>query len=429
MSPAATQQQQGPGPGQLFRVPRYTTQKRFVLDANNTAIATTLNAGSTVQAQTTKLDQLDILRNLLVQVSLTEVYTPGSGKTITQSTLFPYTWLGEVSVQFESAFKTFRQPGVLAFVMQGYRPTVNPKGVATLTRAGSNTQSDATSYTTAALTPTPSNNGLTGPNVTDATSPLNLAIEIPLAYEFDVYYELDAQGNPIGQVQRAIVSPQYMAATTRSVRPIVNYNAAMLAQTGGAAIQAPATIASTDATSTFAGVATLNIWRDGWFAPDSPAKMPPIYQWQYSRDYITQATSGQSSVIIPLDADPAGQGQILSLIAFVWDPTLNSGIGGVTPASAIAGVELLFGSHLDIAADTIFSNSYRWLQQHGILLPPGWFGWDLALDESGRITNEFALNTLITAGCQVRITFVSGSAPASTATVYVGLEMLKKVSS
>lgn len=425
----ATQTQNQPGPGSAFRVPRYTTQRHFVLDANNTALATTLSASSQVQAATTKLDQLDILKNLLLRFDITETYTPGGGQTLTQSTLFPYTWLGEVSVQFESAFKTFRQPGVLAFVMQGYRPTMNPKGAGVLTRSGSNYQSDSTSYVTSALTPNVQNNNLTGPNVSNATTPLHLALEVPLAYEFDIYWELDKNGNPLGAVQRAIVSPQYMAATTRSVRPIVNYNAALLSQTGGAANMTPTTKAAADNTSTFSGTATLNIWRDGWFAPDNPAQMPPIYGWQYSRDYITQPTSGQSQVIIPLDADPAGQGQILSLIAFVWDPALNSGIGGVTPASAYTSVELLFGSRLQIFYDDVSTNAYRWGQRHGIQLPPGWFGWDLALDDSGRITNEFALNTLITAGCQVRITYVSGSAPSSNSTVYVGLEMLKAVTS
>ncbi len=422
-------QNNGPAPGALFRVPKLTTQRRFIPDANNSGIVTTLAAGSAMNAQTAALDRLDILRSLLFQIVIEEDYTEGMGETITESPLFPYNFVGEIDVQFESAFKTFRQPGFIAAVMQQYRPIIGWKGPGMLTNGGVNAQQS--SIVTSAWNQPLADSGLLGDSITDATSPLNLMFEVPLAFEFDLYWELDKAGNPLGQgpIPRAIVSPQYMSGTTRNVRPSVQYNPAMLVGAAGQALNSPANIDAMDVTSAFAGEAELSIWRDGWFAPSSLVNVPPIYRWQYSRDFITIPTNGQGAFTVPLDSDPAGQGQILSLILCVWDPALNSGAGGMVDLDDVATVELLFGSALQLANDNIAVNAYKWLEQHGSLLPPGFFGWDLALDESYRLTNEFALNTLVTAGCQVRVSYNSGSAPSSNSTCYVGLEMLKAVSS
>jgi hypothetical protein len=66
---------------------------------------------------------------------------------------------------------------------------------------------------------------------------------------------------------------------------------------------------------------------------------------------------------------------------------------------------------------------------HGSTLPLDVFGFDLMLTEDGRLTNENALNTLVQAGAQLRITYVNGQAPAAGSTIYVGIEALKKVGS
>lgn len=429
MSPKAdATQNKGPAPGQLFRVPKFSTQKRFIADANNSAIGTTLSATSQAPINTTALDRLDILKTLLVVINIAETYT-NTGGTQAASPLFPYNWVQSLDVQFESAFKTFRQPGIIAAIMQSYRPTYGWKGVGMLTDNGANAQQGF--QPTAALNPSLTALGLMGASVTQATTPLNLVFEIPLAFEFDIYWELDKAGNPLTAVPstRTIVSPQYMSGTTRNVKPSIMLNPGMVNNVSGGAFNAPVTKASGDATSTFTGSATTNIFRDGWFAPGDLASVPPIYRWQYSRDFLALPTAGQSQVVVPLDSDPAGQGQILSLFAFVWDPALVSGAGNIVPLTQVATVELLFGSQLNMYKDTIPTNAFRWLQGHGQLLPTGCFGWDLALDDSGRLTNEFALNTLTTAGCQVRVTYNSGQAPSSNSTIYVGLEMLKAVSS
>jgi hypothetical protein len=153
-----------------------------------------------------------------------------------------------------------------------------------------------------------------------------------------------------------------------------------------------------------------------------------VYGWQYSRDYVFWPTSGLSTVNIPLVNEEQGQGQILSIIGFTWDPAGASGYGGVVPLSSYSSINLNFSSNLPIYQDTPQTNQYRWLMKHGKLLPSGFFGWDLAMTEDGKLTNEEALNTLITAGVQVSQHFTSGSQGGATSTTYVGLEMLKAVS-
>ena len=72
-------------------------------------------------------------------------------------------------------------------------------------------------------------------------------------------------------------------------------------------------------------------------------------------------------------------------------------------------------------------NMVEWSDLHGFVLPTGFFGWDLAMTREGLLTNEFALNSLVQAGTQVRLTFATGSVPAAGSTLYLAIETLKKV--
>jgi hypothetical protein len=185
----------------------------------------------------------------------------------------------------------------------------------------------------------------------------------------------------------------------------------------------------TDTTSVFSGTVKASWFRDAWIPSKNPLTEPPGRMWQYSRDYIAYQTGGGAISPIPLDDQVPGQGQILSLILVTYDPALNGGVGGITPYSAYTTVELLYGSSVQIFQDTPQTNLYRWGIAHGTVLPNGYLGFDLMLTEDGRLTNENALNTLVTAGTQLRVSWVAGSVPSSSATVFVGLEVLKKVGS
>jgi hypothetical protein len=246
-----------------------------------------------------------------------------------------------------------------------------------------------------------------------------------VSMQFDRYYELDLQGNPVAPcIQRAIVSPQYMAATTRSVTPTIQFNSMLLPSGTGNAFNTPVTWVS--GAPTFSGTATVKVRRDGWF-PASTVSTPPVYGWQYARDWFSYPLSGQTQVTIPLDVSTVGQGQILSVVIVCWDPSLNAGNGGVIIPGNMGELDILFGSNLLLYQDTPQSLAYRWLLQHGMLPPQGVLGWDFALTNDGLITNEMALNTLVTAGVQARLNF--NSAPGASAVAYIGMEMLKAVSS
>ncbi len=422
-------QGQGPAPGQYFRWPGVSARSKFVADSNNGEIVTTLSQGSQVNAQTIKLDNLDVVRSLLWVITYAGTWTVGESKSLTDSPYFPANLLQELSIQFESSFKTFRLPGILAAAMQSYRPGMSgPNSAAQFLQFG---QQPANWQDLITNNPNQEDSLLLDDSVTNATTSMVLTYEVPVAMKFDRYWELTDMGVPAGPpIADAIVSPMYMAANTRNVTPKLLYCPGLTSEDllGGGV-----SIASDDTTSTFSGTATANLYRDAWY-PASMAASPPVYGWQYSRDYVFWPTSGQGTINIPLVSEEQGQGQILSICGFTWDPAGASGYGAPVPLSSYntdplnPGIRLNFSSKLPIYQDTPITNQYRWLTKHPDLLPPGFFGWDLAMTEDGKLTNEEALNTLITAGVQVSLSFNSGSAPGSTATTYIGLEMLKAVS-
>lgn len=431
-APAGGQQQLQPG--DFFRWPGRGARPRRVEETGPCAPGTsvTLSQQSSVNAGFQKFQTLDIDRGFLLELQFTTTWTAGSGKTLTLNPFSIAQWVQQIQVQFESAYSTYRLPGVLAIIFQMYRGNFAPLAVYnSQNQAGANPNASeqfvANWQPATSILSTP-NLALT---IDDTGTPqsYNMFIEIPVAMYFDVYWELSATGQPVGPpIPRAIVSPQRMAATTRNVTPRLTYNAGLSSQPTNVIQSGPVSLASGDTTSTFSGSVLETWWRDAWIPSQSPVAEPPGRMWQYSRDYIVWQTAGGLQIPVTLDDEVPGQGQILSLVFFTWDPALNSSKGGVTPYADILTAELLYGSQVQIFQDTPASNQYVWLQQHGSVLPTGVMGWDLALTDDGRLTNENALNTLVVNGTQLRLTYQT-STPSATAFIVVGLEMLKKVGS
>lgn len=411
-----------PNPGQYFRVPKLGARPRFLREGGNGEVGFIRTQGAAVQAKTQKFDQLDIIRGYMMMLKLNQTYTEPDPGDLVDSPWFPFNMVDSLSVQFESSYKTFNLPGWLAAIMQQYRPAFsNRSGLGMLTNVYANKQGEADVNPNATWSQ-PSL--LTGDGMTHATASILVPFEIPTSMEFDLYWELDLAGNPQAVMPRCVVSPQYMAATTRNVIPRL-----VLAQglTVEDLLNGPVAQASGDADSTFVDNGSeADFYRDCWF-PAPVYSTPPVHPWQYSRDFIEFPTSGQGTVPIPLDADTAGQGQILSIVCMTWDPDLAAGFGAPVPLSSYEKMELVYSSKLTIMEDTPETNQARWLANHGTFLPPGCFGWDLALTEDGKLTNENALNTLVEAGCQVRESFINGQAPSATSTTFVGIEILKAV--
>ncbi|MGH7239167.1 MAG: hypothetical protein ACREHG_03765 [Candidatus Saccharimonadales bacterium] len=420
-------------PGALFRVPGLTARPRRVIEPGPAPQGeiTTLQQGAAVNAAYSKFQTLDIDRAFLLELDFNTKFTQGASPNLL--TTAPYSiaqWVNLLQVQFESAYSTFRLPGFLAQIMQQYRSVFAPKNL-----VASDFQSGADPNPTSALTSTwyPALSPLSTPNfalnVAGVNQAYSLYFEVPVSMYFDLYYELAATGQPVGPpIPRCIVSPQRMAATTRNVTPRLTFSPGISPQPANPQLSGPASKIAADATSTFTGTAASTWWRDAWIPSKNPLTEPPGRMWQYSRDFLTYGANG-AQIAIPIDDEVPGQGQIMSLVFMTWDPALNGGIGGVTPYSAYGLVELLYGSSVEIFQDTPQSNLYSWGIQHGSILPNGVMGWDLALTEDGRLTNEYAINTLVTAGTQLRITFAAGQVPSAGSTTFVGLEVLKKVGS
>jgi hypothetical protein len=430
----ATAQQQAPPPGAYFRIPGVGARPRFVEEVGpaQPAAQVTLAQGTSTPLGYGKFQTLDIDKGFLLQLAFTTTYTQGSGKTITVSGLSPTNMVSLLQVQFESAYSTMRLTGTLAAVMQSYRSIFAPRNQDTAAKVnGANTGYanglGATFMPTQAISQANLGTNNFALNVTATPQTYNLFFEVPVSMYFDLYYELSATGQPMGMpIPRAVVSPQRMAATTRNVIPKVTAAPGFLTTD---LYNAQAAIAAGDTTSTFTGTVQSTWWRDCWIPTDNMITEPPGRLWQYTRDYITLQPAGASHPAIPLDDDIPGQGQILSLVFFGWDPTLNSSNGAVIPYSDYADVQLLLGSTIQLEFDTPSSNMYRWLMKHGSILPNGFFGWDYMLTEDGRLTNENAINTLVQNGAQIRIDFATGYTPGAATTIYVGLEVLKKVGS
>lgn len=428
MAGAATQQQQIP-PGALLRYPGLGARPRFVPEVGPNALnaTTPLQQGSQVTVQQAKFSTLDIIRGYLLELDFNTTANQNAG-TLTPSVLFPSNLINQISVQFESAYNTFRLPGWLASIMQSYRSILGGRSFTEQVQNGANAQ-PANSYGANIYSAT---NPLVTPNlalnVTGTNQQYSVFYEVPVSMYFDIYWELQANGQPFGPpLPRCLVSPQRMAATTRNVIPNILFNAL---EGVNSELLFPATAAAI-ASQTFTGSVNVSWFRDAFIPTDNPTTEPVGHYWQYSRDFISFQPSGAQIPPIPIDDSVPGQGQILSLVFATYDPALNGGLGGFTPYSAYQLVELLYGSNVQIFADTPKSNIYRWAQKHEVNLPSnlGVMGWDLMITDDGKLTNEYAINTLVTSGTQLRITYQPGSIPSNGATVFIGLEMLKKVGS
>jgi hypothetical protein len=74
---SGTGAQNPPGPGSLFGVPKYSTQRRFVPDNGNNNLGVLQTQGSQMIVPTTRLDQLDIVVGEKLYIDLVDVWTEG----------------------------------------------------------------------------------------------------------------------------------------------------------------------------------------------------------------------------------------------------------------------------------------------------------------------------------------------------------------
>lgn len=408
-----------PGPGALFGVPKYSTQRRFVPDNGNGQLSPVQVTGSQSNVATTRLDQLDVVIGEKLYFNLVDVWTQGGGAALLSvSPFYPASLIQQITFKLQAAYNTFNLTGPLASIIQAFRPMWGNRGV-------SSVRSDPFAKPSSA----------TAPSVTGGTTTIPLAIDIPFAIRFDEYFDLNAAGDPtrkiFGDMDGVLVTPMFMAAQARVVVPTVTMAPGIttLDLLGGGVSKLGA-----DVTSIFSQTSgTLIMQRDAYWTASNPAANPPQYPWLYTRDFFTQPTNGQGKVGILIQNTGVSVGQVMSLFGFVWDPALNSGMGGVVPMSSIATFELVTGGTLQNELVTPAMMTDRMRAMYANIptdFPSGVFIFDRALSSDGSyLSNANCINTYLVNGVQVNITFKAGLIPSSNATVYMGVEALKLATS
>jgi len=411
---ASQAQPQQAAPGSLFGVPKYSTQRRFVLDNGNQALAAVPIGGSQVNVPTTRLDQLDIVQGIKVAVQYAGTWT-NTGGGLAVSKFFPSNIVQQITFKLQAAYNTFNLTGPLASIIQAFRPMwgsrqLGPVFPDAFSQLGSNNPTFGAAF--------------------NAT----YNIDIPFAVKFDEYFDLTAQGDPTRKVYDAIVSPMYMAAQARVVVPTITL-APQLAT--GDLLGSPVSRPGTDVTSTYtAGAFACEMARDAYWTANSPAANPPQYPWIYTRDYFTQPTAGQAKVGCLIQNTGVSVGQVMSLFGFVWDPQANAGLGAVVPMSSISSFEIVTGGSLQNIQMTPQQLTDKMRSQFGVNFledvnfPSGIFVFDWAMNpDGGYLSNADCINTYLVNGVQLNITFKAGSVPSATSTVYLGVEALKLATS
>lgn len=410
-----TNQAAQPGPGSLFRVPKFSTRRRFVSDQANRTVGITPLQGSQSVVGLTKLDQLDIVTGWKFYLTgLTSTWTTGTG-TLTVSPWFPSNVVQQLTVKLQAAYNTFNLTGPLAAIAQAFRPMWGSRGA-----------------------------GLVNPNafakpsvVTHPTfgNPYNmptLNIDVPASIRFDEYYDLDVKGNPLRKIYDAIVSPQFMAAQARNVTPTLTLSPGI---TSSDLLGGPVSANPLGTASFAVGTpGSLLVKRDAFWTANNPAANPPQFPWMYTRDYFTQPTSGQNEVSVLIQNTGVSVGQVMALFGFIWDPQANSGNGAVVSLlNAIDHIELVTGGSLQNISTEPAGLIDRMNSLYPNLVtdfPDGVFVWDFAMSEDGSyLTNESCINTYLVNGVALNIYFKNGQVPSATSTVYLGVEALKMATS
>ncbi len=403
-----------PGPGSLFRVPMYSTRRRFVSDTRNQNVPIVPDAGGQVPVPLTSLDQLDIVSGIKMYVTgLVETWT-NTGGSLVVSPFFPANMFGQMTYKLQAAYNSFNQTGPLASIIQAFRPLWGSRAVGLV---------NPNAFAKPSV--------VTPPTFGVAYDLPDLAIDVPLAFRFDEYYDLAPKGQPLHRIYDAIVSPQFMAAQARNITPTVNLNPALAVNS---VLNGPVARANTDTTSTYA-VGTpgkMKLKRDAFWTANNPAANPPQFPWQYTRDFFTQATSGQDAVQVLIQNTGVSVGQVMALYGFIWDPNAGD-FGEVVPFSSIQSFQIVTGGsllNLDMEPAALKDKMQSMYPNLITDFPDGVFVFDFAMcEDGGYLTNESCINTYLVNGVSLNIQFKSGSVPSSDSTVYLGVEALKMATS
>jgi hypothetical protein len=416
-SGGATTQQPGsngaPLPGSYFDTPgipggstQWTEQ-----DETLTSISTTQSSSTQTQIQgIQQYRQTDVVRDWFAYFAFTsQSYAAGTGQTLTASAYAPYNAIGAVKQIIQNQYASVDvENGIDLYIFnlirpyRGFAKSAGGAGNNYSNPAGDPVGGTATGYLTTALAQA---NQINTAVWSTTTTSYNLLLRLPAAQWFDKYFDLAVTGEPLSAPHPALVSPQYMAGTTRVITPLIYLNAGLGSVTDTAPVGTTALTPTSDTASTFSGTNALRLRRRATYAGQA-AIQPPVYAWQYRWKTQRFSAAGVSrlDMLVPLDT-----GQLLSIYVRMFDPAAANE-GAPININTVSRINLQYGSGLFwFDAQTIGNTNAAtlvqalWLDQHNTMLPQGVLAFDLALDERALMTNARALNTLTTAGIVLHV--------------------------
>lgn len=402
-------------PGSAFDwpgVPGGSTQWYTAYDST-TDLSATFSASTQTQVQgIQQFKQTDVVCDWLMQLTVSQTYTAGTTQTLTASSYAPYNLVGPTSLLIQNQYASVTvESGIDLYLFEMIFPQrkgnrrlndyANPAGSQIGGTAGIGYLADAIAQP----------NLVNSAQWATSVSAYKLLLRLPAALWFDRYFDLAVTGEVVAPPHPALVSPQYMAGTTRNITPAVKINPGFGSTTDLSPVFTTTTTGGTHTASTYSGSATVRFRRHAIYAGNLTTQ-PPVYAWQYRTKTERFGIGGLSKaqLLVPLDA-----GQILALYVRLFDPKAATTKGAPITLATVTTVALKYGSGLNWFQGTPAQNQAVWLEQHGWLPPKGVFGWDLARDERDQVTNARALNTLTTAGVLVTIKFTATQSSAAYA--------------
>jgi hypothetical protein len=416
MSDTATQV----APGQYYGLPGLT--QWMELPDTQTGVNVAFSQTGTTNVNTlSQLTQDNIVFWWELDVAVSQTYTVGTGGQTT-SPYFPWSYLSSVQLSLQSMYNNVQvDNGFDLYLFEALWPTrgFHMEGV-----SGGNLGANPVEKAYAAGPPQVGvpYAGTENPNLwlsTVSATPqsmtaLNFTVNLPGSYFLDEYWDMDMGGNLLSETAiPATVSPQYMAGAARQVTPKVVIASSSVADLS----TGPFTLTGN---ATLTGSLTFSLRRVGLYSTENPATDPPVYNWQYQRISKSYPLVG-SPVTVKIDESA----QILGMYLRFWDPIAQAPIA----ITNIQYIQLLYGGSLYRFNDTPKTMQRRIFQQHRLLLPVGVLAWDLSLDPdgSGKLTNAYALNTLVTASPTIIITWINGYTPGAGSKVVIGYHEFKYV--
>lgn len=418
MAAKQTQQKQVT-PGALFGVPGIT---RWTYQPENNDQLSTVESSGGATGSTNVVPPLGIIPFYQTDVAFgwkvqlarnTSGENAGVGGTVNQSPQGLYNLLNNFKLTVNKLYNPIDVYSSFDLVMYNfYRPML-----------GNNLNGSGALYTAPVgfpLNPVASPFTATPNSFTAASQ--TIPMEWPVSIWFDEYFNLDMNGNITGVAHRLPISPMYMSGEARVVTPTWQYASILAANADlGPFVKSGAFSTQPTVNDTF----VLSLRRQGIYASNNLATMPPVYPWRpaiTSRQY-SPVNFAQVKIPLRVALNPGG-GQLLSVMIRLFDPALNTNIGAPVPLANVSSIVLSYGSGIVRFQDSVIDMRQRFIDQHNIILPDGIIAYDLAIDDRQRLTNARALNMYLT-DIFLQINF--SSAPSNTAYAVITAETLTYV--